>query len=215
MEHIHQAGSTFKLRWILSPDTTDDYQLPLKKFEEHDIDIAIDACGVCGSDVHKITGGWGDYPKPLIVGHEIIGKAIRVGDQVKNIKVGDRVGVGAQICADLTCVNCKADQENYCPNALDTYGDTYPDGTVTQGGYSSHIRAHEYFTFKIPDNIPDELAAPMLCAGITVYSPLVRLGCGPGKKIAVVGLYVLLHMSIRAVLTTIGEDWAILRFYSQ
>jgi alcohol dehydrogenase (NADP+) len=175
-----------------SPHITNNCQLPLKKFEDHDIDIAIDACGVCGSDVHTITGGWGDFPTPLAVGHEVVGKAIRVGSKVKNIKVGDRVGVGAQISADLTCANCKADQENYCPNALDTYGHTYPDGTVSQGGYSSHIRAHEYFTFKIPENIPDELAAPMLCAGITVYSPLVRLGCGPGKKIAVVGLYALL-----------------------
>jgi alcohol dehydrogenase (NADP+) len=144
---------------------------------------------VCGSDVHTLTGGWGEQPMPLIVGHEVVGRAVRVGDEVKDFKVGDRVGVGAQIFADLTCVNCRAGQENYCPNAVDTYSGTYADGTVTHGGYSSHVRAHEYFTFKIPENIPDELAAPMLCAGITVYSPLVRLGCGPGKKIAIVGLY--------------------------
>jgi len=107
---------------------------------------------------------------------------------VKDIKVGDRVGVGAQIGADLTCQNCKADQENYCPNAIDTYGAPYPDGTIAQGGYSSHMRAHQYFTFKIPDNIPTSVAAPMMCAGLTVYSPLVRLGCGPGKKVAIVGM---------------------------
>jgi alcohol dehydrogenase (NADP+) len=153
------------------------------------VDIAVDACGVCGSDVHTITGGWGEQPMPLCVGHEVVGRAVRVGDAVKDIKVGDRVGVGAQIYADLTCTNCKAGQENYCPSAVDTYSGTYKDGTVSQGAYSSHVRAHEYFTFKIPENISDELAAPMLCAGITVYSPLVRLGCGPGKKIAVVGLY--------------------------
>jgi alcohol dehydrogenase (NADP+) len=162
--------------------------VPLKKFEEYDIDIAIDACGVCGSDVHSITGGWGEMPLPLIAGHEIIGRAIKVGSKVTTVKVGDRVGVGAQIGADLTCNNCKAHQENYCPNQIDTYSAKYEDGTVSQGGYSSHVRAHEYFTFKIPENIPDEIAAPMMCAGITTYSPLVRLGCGPGKKIAICGL---------------------------
>jgi alcohol dehydrogenase (NADP+) len=165
------------------------FQLPLKKFEEHDVDIAIDACGVCASDVHTITGGWGeDIPLPLCVGHEVIGKVIKVGSKVTKVKVGDRAGVGAQIGADLTCDNCKADQENYCPNQIDTYGAKYPDGTVSQGGYSSHMRAHEYFTFKIPDNLETSLAAPMLCAGLTTYSPLKRLGAGPGKKVAIVGL---------------------------
>jgi len=172
-------------------------ELPLKPFEEHDVDIAIDACGVCASDVHTITGGWGeDIPLPLCVGHEIIGKVIKTGDKVKNLKVGDRVGVGAQIAADLTCDNCKADQENYCPNQVDTYGAKYPDGTVSQGGYSSHIRAHEYFTFKIPDSLETSIAAPMLCAGLTTYSPLKRLGAGPGKKVAIVGLGGLGHFGL-------------------
>jgi len=183
----HQNWSTFKKQ-----------EIKLKPFEDYDIDIAIDACGVCGSDVHTITGGWGDISDklPLCVGHEVIGRAVKVGPKVSSIKVGDRVGVGAQIAADLTCQNCKADQENYCPNSVDTYGAPYPDGTISQGGYSSHIRAHEYFTFKIPDNLETSIAAPMLCAGITVYSPLVRLGCGPGKKIAVVGLGGLGHFAV-------------------
>ncbi|ORY12369.1 chaperonin 10-like protein [Clohesyomyces aquaticus] len=172
-------------------------EVPLKKFEEDDIDIAVDACGVCASDVHTITGGWGEeIPLPLCVGHEIIGKAIKVGSKVKNIKVGDRVGVGAQIGADLTCGNCKADQENYCPNSIDTYGAPYPDGTISQGGYSSHVRAHQYFTFKIPDALETSLAAPMLCAGLTSYSPLKRLGAGPGKKVAIVGLGGLGHFGV-------------------
>jgi len=171
-------------------------EFKLKPFEERDIDIAVECCGVCGSDVHTITGGWGEAPLPICVGHEIVGKAIRVGKDVKTVKVGDRVGVGAQISADLTCVNCKADQENYCPNKIDTYGAPYEDGTIAQGGYSSHVRAHEYFTFKIPDNIPSDIAAPMLCAGLTVYSPLVRLGAGPGKKVAIVGLGGLGHFAV-------------------
>jgi D-arabinose 1-dehydrogenase-like Zn-dependent alcohol dehydrogenase len=89
------------------------FQLPLKKFEEYDVDIAIDACGVCASDVHTITGGWGEeIPLPLCVGHEVIGKVVKVGDKVTRVKVGDRAGIGAQIGADLTCDQCRNDQEN-------------------------------------------------------------------------------------------------------
>jgi len=172
-------------------------EFKLKPFEDNDIDVAIDACGVCGSDVHTITGGWGDAPLPLCVGHEVIGRAVKVGSKVSDIKVGDRVGVGAQIWADLTCQNCKADQENYCPNSVDTYGAPYKDGTISQGGYASHIRAHEYFTFPIPENLDTANAAPMLCAGITVYSPLVRLGCGPGKTVGIIGVGGLGHFAVQ------------------
>ncbi|KAI9707883.1 MAG: hypothetical protein M1820_004489 [Bogoriella megaspora] len=184
-------------------------EFKLKPFEDRDIDVAIDACGVCGSDVHTINGGWGDAPLPICVGHEVIGRAVKVGKDVKTIQVGDRVGVGAQIGADLTCKNCKADQENYCPKAIDTYGAKYPDGTISQGGYASHIRAHEYFTFKIPDNISSELAAPMLCAGLTTYSPLVRLGAGPGKKVGIVGLGGLGHFGILWAAALGAEVYAI------
>jgi alcohol dehydrogenase (NADP+) len=151
---------------------------------------------VCGSDVHSITGGWGEVPLPLCVGHEVIGKAVKVGSKVSTVKVGDRVGVGAQIQSCLECKQCKNDNENYCPKQVDTYGAPYPDGTISQGGYSSHIRAHEYFTFPIPDSIPSIEAAPMMCAGLTVYSPLVRGGVGPGKKVAIVGIGGLGHFAI-------------------
>ncbi|THW12843.1 NADPH-dependent medium chain alcohol dehydrogenase [Aureobasidium pullulans] len=171
-------------------------EFKLKTFKEDDVDIAIDACGVCGSDVHSITGGWGETPLPLCVGHEIIGRAVKVGSKVKDIKVGDRVGVGAQVGADLTCDNCKADQENYCPNQIDTYGAKFDDGVVSQGGFSSHIRVQEYFVFKIPENLDTAIAAPMLCAGLTTYSPLVRLGCGPGKKVGIVGIGGLGHFAL-------------------
>lgn len=169
----------------------------MKKFEEDDVDIAVDACGVCASDVHTISGGWSeDVPLPLCVGHEIIGKVIKVGSKVKNLKVGDRAGVGAQVGADLTCNNCKADQENYCPNMVDTYGAPHPDGTIAQGGYSSHVRVHSYFAFKIPDGLETSLAAPMLCAGLTTYSPLKRLGCTKGKKVGIIGLGGLGHFGV-------------------
>lgn len=109
----------------------------------------------------------------------------------------------------MTCGNCKADQENYCPNSIDTYGAPYPDGTIAQGGYASHIRAHEYFTFKIPDNLDTSIAAPMLCAGLTVYSPLVRLGCGPGKKVGIVGIGGLGHFAVLWAVALGAEVYAI------
>ncbi|KAL9017080.1 MAG: hypothetical protein Q9185_005591 [Variospora sp. 1 TL-2023] len=161
-----------------------------KKFQDRDIDIKIICCGVCGSDVHTINKGWGPAPMPLCVGHEVIGTAVKVGEKVTTVKVGDRVGVGAQIWSCMECKPCKTDNENYCPKKMDTYGAPYPEemgGVIAQGGYSSHIRAHEYFTFKIPDGIPSEEAAPMMCAGLTVYSPLLRAGVGPGKQVAIVG----------------------------
>lgn len=146
--------------------------------------------------MHTITGGWGEAPLPICVGHEVIGKAIKVGSKVTTVQVGDRVGVGAQIRSCMECKQCKSDNENYCAQKIDTYGAPYPDGTIAQGGYSSHIRAHEYFTFAIPDSIPSHEAAPMMCAGLTVYSPLVRAGVGPGKKVAIVGIGGLGHFAI-------------------
>jgi len=133
-----------------------------------------------------------------------VGKAIKVGDKVTTVKVGDRVGVGAQIWACLECKICKSDNENYCPHNA-----PYPDGTVSQGGYASHIRAHEYFTFKIPDNIPSELAAPMLCAGLTTFSPLLRAGVGPGKKVAVLGIGGLGHFGLLWASALGAETYAI------
>lgn len=164
-------------------------------------------------DVHTITGGWGDANLPLCVGHEIIGKVIKVGNKVTLAKVGQRVGVGAMIRACMECKNCKSDNENYCSKGIgrrfrpiifsrplnlqtdylssivpETYNAPYPDGTIAQGGYASHIRAHEYFTFPIPDSIPSAVAAPMMCAGLTTYSPLRRANIGPGSHVAVIGM---------------------------
>lgn len=188
-----------------------------KIFEEYDVDIENECCGVCGSDVHTITGGWGEIAHtPICVGHEIIGKVLRVGDKVKEFKAGDRVGVGAQVQSCMKCAMCKSDNENYCPEMVDTYGASYkidggnPDKPVSsqdmkdksgnqiwaQGGYSSHSRVHQQFVFKIPDNIPSHEAGPMMCAGLTVYSPLRRAGAGAGKKVAILGIGGLGHFAI-------------------
>lgn len=182
-----------------------------KPFEAHDVDIEIQACGVCQSDVHTIRSGWGGSTYPVCVGHEIVGKVLRVGKDVTLVKPGQRVGVGAQIGACLECKQCKNGNEIYCPQWIDTYGAQYPDGTKTQGGYSSHIRAHEYFVFPIPDALETNLAAPMLCAGITVFSPLVRNGAGPGKKVGIIGLGGLGHFGVMLSAALGAETWAISR----
>lgn len=179
-----------------------------KEFRPSDIDIEIEACGVCGSDVHTITGGWSDGKLPvdknpgICAGHEVIGKAVKVGDKVTTVKIGDRVGVGAQIWACLKCPQCKSDNENYCPHQVDTYGANYNEyetgsgGSQTQGGYASHIRANEYFVFPIPDAISTIDAAPMMCAGLTTFSPLYRAKTGPGKHVAIMGIGGLGHFGL-------------------
>lgn len=166
--------------------------------------------------MHTLKQGWGESQLPLVVGHEIVGKATRVGDNVKGIKVGDRVGVGAQVGACLRCKQCKDGYENYCPKQIDTYvreslvahlnapiliddyfqNAKYPDGTVTQGGYSTAIRAHQQFVFPIPEALESRHAASMLCAGLTVFSPLKTNGAGPGKKVGIVGIGGLGHYAI-------------------
>lgn len=176
-------------------------EFKVKPFGEWDIDIAVDACGVCGSDVHTITGGWGengaDFEQtPICVGHEVIGRAVKVGPKVTEVKIGQRVGVGAQVSSCLKCKQCKSDNENYCPEQVDTYGAPYPDGSISQGGFAGHIRVHEYFVFPIPEKLDTNIAAPMMCAGLTVYSPLVRNGVGPGKKVAIVGMGGLGHFAV-------------------
>ncbi|PWN40462.1 GroES-like protein, partial [Ceraceosorus guamensis] len=143
----------------------------LKPETDDDVTLRITACGVCGSDVHTITGGWGEFNTPYVIpGHEIIGVVTSVGKNVPGgIKVGDRVGVGAQVGSCGTCFPCKEGDEQYCVGddktgmgVIDTYNAKYPDGAVAQGGYSSAIRAHHQFVFPIPDQIVDEDAASML-----------------------------------------------------
>jgi len=182
-----------------------------KTFGEYDIDIKIEACGVCGSDLHTVNGGWGGFEPPLCVGHEIVGTAIKVGPKVTKVKVGDRCGVGAQAWSCLECGNCKHDQENYCPKQVDTYGSKFPNGETTQGGYASHQRAHEYFVFKIPDAVKSEHAAPMLCGGLTVFSPLVRNGAGPGTNVGIIGVGGLGHFGLLFAQALGANVWAMSR----
>ncbi|APU17074.1 MULTISPECIES: NAD(P)-dependent alcohol dehydrogenase [Actinoalloteichus] len=163
-----------------------------------DVLIEIAWAGVCHSDIHTVRGDWGDVPYPLTVGHEIAGTVTQVGAEVTRHQIGDRVGVGCMVESCRECTNCLAGQEQYClAGFTDTYNGTEPDGSITQGGYSSHIVVDEHFTLRIPEAIPFEKAAPLLCAGITTYSPLRRWNAGPGKKVAVVGLGGLGHMAVQ------------------
>jgi alcohol dehydrogenase (NADP+) len=171
---------------------------------------------VAFSLMKRHTGGWGEQLFPLCVGHEIVGRAIRVGPKVTLIKEGQRVGIGALSYACLECKQCKDGNEAYCAKQFGTYGFKWPDtGIVSQGGYSSHVRAHEYFVFPIPDAIPSALAAPMLCAGLTAYSPLVRNGVGPGKKIGILGIGGIGHFGIIFAKALGAEVWAISRSRSK
>lgn len=170
-----------------------------KKWEENDVDIKITHCGICGSDLHTLRSGWSPTKYPCCVGHEIVGTAVKVGRNAENdIKVGDRVGVGAQSgsCLKPDCEECSEGLENHCPKTVGTYNGTYPDGSKSYGGYSDYARVPSHFVFKIPEAIPSEHAAPMLCGGITVYSPLKRHGAGPGKKVGIVGIGGLGHFGV-------------------
>jgi D-arabinose 1-dehydrogenase-like Zn-dependent alcohol dehydrogenase len=171
-----------------------------KKWEEDDVDIEISHCGICGSDLHMLRSGWGQTPYPCVVGHEIVGKAVRVGKNVKHIKVGDRVGVGAQArsCLQADCPECSHGLENHCGREnINTYGSIYPnDVGKSYGGYATHNRTNAHFVIKIPDGIDSVDAAPMMCGGVTVYSPLKRYGCGPGKTVGIVGVGGLGHFGV-------------------
>lgn len=163
-----------------------------------DVLIDIAYAGICHSDIHTIRGEWGEVPYPLTVGHEIVGTVAEVGADVAKYSVGDRVGVGCMVNSCRECDNCRAGEEQYCLNGnIGTYGAVDRDGTVTQGGYSQKIVVDQDFVLRVPESIPYEKAAPLLCAGITTYSPLNHWNAGPGKKVAVVGLGGLGHMAVK------------------
>ncbi|EST07805.1 Alcohol dehydrogenase, C-terminal [Kalmanozyma brasiliensis GHG001] len=180
------------------------YDFELKKETDDDVEVAITHCGVCGSDVHTISGGWGPLSHDFCIpGHEIVGTATKVGKNVKGIKVGDRVGVGAQVDSCGECVPCKDEEEQYCQGneksgkgLVDTYNANHHCGTPAQGGYSTTIRTQQQFVFPIPDGIKSEHAAPMLCGGLTLFSPLIRNGAGPGKRVGIVGIGGLGHFGV-------------------
>ncbi len=164
-----------------------------------DVVLSIDYCGICHSDIHQVRGEWGSEIFPMVPGHEIVGKVTAVGSAVTRFKVGDSAAVGVIVESCLHCDNCKADLENYCSDGggRDTYNAVLRSGEKTYGGYSDVIVTPEHFVHKLAPGLDPAGAAPLLCAGITTYSPLRRWGAGPGKKVGVVGLGGLGHLALK------------------
>ncbi|MFJ6133482.1 NAD(P)-dependent alcohol dehydrogenase [Janibacter terrae] len=175
----------------------------------NDVLIEIAYAGICHSDIHTARSEWGQAPYPLVVGHEIAGTVAEVGSDVTRHRVGDRVGVGCLVNSCRECDACKAGKEQYCPQSIGTYNATDRDGTITQGGYSTHVVVTEDFALKIPEGLDLDVAAPLLCAGITTWSPLRRWGVGEGSKVAVVGLGGLGHMGVQLAVA-LGADVTVL-----
>ncbi|MCT1478926.1 NAD(P)-dependent alcohol dehydrogenase [Microbacterium sp. p3-SID336] len=164
----------------------------------HDVLIDIAFAGICHSDIHTVRGDWGAQQYPLAPGHEITGTVAAVGAEVSRHAVGDRVGVGCLVNSCRECEYCRRGDEQFCTKgAIGTYGAVDRDGTITQGGYSEQVVVTEDFVLRIPDALPLDAAAPLLCAGITTYSPLRHWKVGPGTRVAVVGLGGLGHMGVQ------------------
>ena len=179
---------------------------PLTPFEftrrepkANDILIEIDYCGICHSDIHQVKNEWGGSVYPMVPGHEIVGHVKKIGTNVTKFKVGDLAGVGCLVDSCRTCSNCQDGFEQFCINgSVGTYNGIEKDGVArTFGGYSKTIVLHEDFALKIPENLDLATVAPLLCAGITTYSPLRHWGVGPGQTVGVVGLGGLGHMAVK------------------
>lgn len=169
---------------------------------DHDVQIEILFCGVCHSDLHAVKDEWHEFMPtvyPIVPGHEIVGRVTKVGAAVTKFKPGDLAGVGCLVDSDHDCPNCRAGLENFCPNGVLTYNSPDQHGTapVTYGGYSDSIVVNDRFVLSIPSNLDLAGAAPLLCAGITTYSPLRHWGVGPGKKVGIIGLGGLGHMGVK------------------
>lgn len=177
------------------------YQFERRAPGRRDVQIDIEFCGICHSDIHTARNEWGMTVYPCLPGHEIIGRVAKIGDDVKKVKVGQRVAVGCFINSCRTCASCREGLENYCEKGVTmTYASPDPETggkTQTLGGYANHIVVDEHFVLSVPANLDPAGAAPLLCAGITTYSPLRLTGVGKGSRVAVMGLGGLGHMAVK------------------
>jgi len=175
------------------------FSISRREVGPHDVQIEILYCGICHSDLHQIRNEWGNSIFPMVPGHEIVGRVIKTGQHVKNFKNGDLAGVGCFVDSCRTCPSCLAGEEQYCENGMTgTYNAYERDGkTPTYGGYSTQIVVDENYVLHVSDKLPLEGVAPLLCAGITTYSPLKHVGVKKGDKVAVLGLGGLGHMAVK------------------
>ena len=163
-----------------------------------DVVVAIDFCGICHSDIHQVRAEWGNRIFPMVPGHEIVGRVTAVGSAVTRFKVGDPAAVGVIVQSCMQCANCKGGAEQYCERgAVDTYNARTYEGEVTYGGYSDSVVAPEHYVHTLSPQLDPAAAAPLLCAGITTWSPLRHWNVGPGKKVGIVGLGGLGHMGLK------------------
>lgn len=194
------AGTTTKGYAALKPKAAlTPFSFERREPREHDVVIDIQYCGICHSDIHQAREEWGEADFPMVPGHEIVGAVQAVGSKVKRFKVGDRAGVGCFVDSCRKCPECQRGQEQYCSVRTSwTYNGFEQDQvTPTYGGYSERVVVDEKYVLRMPENLPADASAPLLCAGITLYSPLKHWGAGPGKKVAVVGLGGLGHMGVK------------------
>lgn len=187
------------------------YEFERREPTATDVELDVHYCGVCHSDMHTARGDWGETEYPCIPGHEIVGVVTRIGSAVTEFKPGDRVGVGCMVNSCGTCEACKRGFENSCfQETIWTYGSKDPvDGTNTKGGYSTIMVAPEHFVLHLPDSLDMATAAPLLCAGITTYSPLRHWDVKPGTKVGVIGLGGLGHMGVKYAVAMGAEVWVI------
>jgi uncharacterized zinc-type alcohol dehydrogenase-like protein len=177
---------------------------------EQDVAIDIKFCGICHSDIHQVDKDWGAGIFPMVPGHEIAGVVTGVGAGVTRHAAGDRVGVGCFVDSCGACDACRAGEEQFCAKGVvATYNGKGYDGEPTYGGYSEHVVVDERFVVRIPDGLELDVAAPLLCAGITVYNPLKRWGAGPGKRVAIVGMGGLGHVGVQ-VAAAMGAEVTVL-----
>ena len=175
-------------------------QITRRGLRHDDVLIEITHCGICHSDLHSARNDWGFTTYPIVPGHEIVGTVSAIGDSVTRHAIGDRVAIGCMVDACMECRHCEADLEQYCLDGGNTgtyNGIDRHDGSLTFGGYSERIVCREEFVLKVPASLPSAEAAPLLCAGITTYSPLRTWKIGPGSKVAVAGLGGLGHMGVK------------------
>nr|WP_269457994.1 NAD(P)-dependent alcohol dehydrogenase [Microlunatus sagamiharensis] len=196
---VPEAGASFET-----------VELERRDLRSDDVRIDIAYAGICHSDIHTVRGEWGERPFPITPGHEIIGTVAEVGSAVSRVKIGDTVGVGCFVDSCGECAACKDGEEQFCERGVvQTYATPDYHGEVTQGGYSQGVVVRDHFVLTIPDGVDLAATTPLLCAGITTYSPLKAHGVGPGSKVAVVGMGGLGHVAVK-IAKALGAEVTVL-----
>ncbi|KAJ1604559.1 putative mannitol dehydrogenase [Cryptosporidium canis] len=174
------------------------HKYEIKAYDQNEAKIKVLYCGICHSDIHQVKNEWFPGTFPMVPGHEIIGIVEEIGENVTKVKVGDCVGIGCMVDSCLNCKACNEGYEQFCGGVSFTYNGRYKNGMNTYGGYGTYVTCNEHFLLRIPENLDKAAAAPLLCAGVTVYSPMIRNKMNrPGFKLAVIGLGGLGHMAVK------------------